>query len=69
MSESITLEYSWIVEVGLQNNGYVLALYDELELNQTPVSGSGHWMSDFVLVTEGKLTVNVAVTGSGTWGP
>lgn len=66
-SNSITLQNAWIVEVGLQNDGYVLANYDELELNQTPVSGSGHWIADFFFVETGELVVNVEVTGSGTW--
>lgn len=51
-----------LIEIALVNNEVVNGNYGTITLSENPKSGSGLWKA-----TQGELTVNVEVTGVGTW--
>ncbi|MCC7290655.1 MAG: hypothetical protein IT449_01185 [Phycisphaerales bacterium] len=51
-----------LIEIALVNNEVVNGNYGTISLSENAKSGSGLWKA-----TQGELTVNVEVTGVGTW--
>lgn len=66
-STSITLRNAWTVQVGLVNNGYVVADFGVLALQVRPISGNGFFIANDDDPVGGQLLIGAPVSGSATW--
>jgi hypothetical protein len=68
-STSLVLHGTIEIEAPLVNNAYVVADEGDIVLKTNAKSGNGRWVAGYnsTKQTTGRLIVDVAVSGSGTW--